>query len=215
MISRRPALAPQPLPGDRNDPLVVVSDGPDLPPWVGHAYHRSGRQVRLEPAGRSAEDRIRTVTALAGRSVLVPGPAAAPARRGTPRVVAAIRDLPADELVLAEAAAIAEPLDADVVVVHGVPLSFGERSVGLDDAVERGQRLLDLAVAMLTTDAPGITVLPRLLRVRPHELVGEELDADLLVLGGPLPRFPARLGLVASSALQHAPCPVLLAARQR
>jgi nucleotide-binding universal stress UspA family protein len=212
MISR-PALAPQPLPGDRNDPLVVVSDGPDLPPWVGQAYQRSGRQVRLEPAGRSAEDRIRTVIALAGRSVLIPG-AAVPVQRGTPQVVAAIRDLPGDESVLAEAAAIAGPLDGDVVVVHGVPLSFGERSVGLADAVERGQRLLDLAVALLATDAPGITVHPRLLRAHPHELVGEELDADLLVLGGPLPRIPARLGLVASSALQHAPCPVLLAARR-
>jgi nucleotide-binding universal stress UspA family protein len=51
------------------------------------------------------------------------------------------------------------------------------------------------------------------LRVRPHELVGEGLDADLLVLGGPRHRIPARVGLVGCSAVQHAPCPVLLAAR--
>ena len=63
----------------------------------------------------------------------------------------------------------------------------------------------------------------QLLRVRPHELVGEELDADLLVVGGPRTEHgaterrgsvqPGGMGLVAHSALHHAPCPVLLAPR--
>jgi nucleotide-binding universal stress UspA family protein len=52
-----------------------------------------------------------------------------------------------------------------------------------------------------------------LARVRPHELVGEELDADLLVVGGPRADVPDRLGLVARSALHHAPCAVLLIPR--
>jgi nucleotide-binding universal stress UspA family protein len=101
----------------------------------------------------------------------------------------------------------------DVVPVHCVPLSFGERSVGLTDALARGHDVLDTAVAQLATDAPEVTVVPRLLRMHPHELVGEGLDADLLVLGGPRHRIPARVGLVGGSAVQHAPCPVLLAPR--
>jgi hypothetical protein len=212
MSSRRTALAPQLAPRLRQEPLVVVSDAPEVPEWVAQSCRRSGRPVRLEPAGRSAEDRIRTVTALAGHSVLVAGEAAATGPR-IPRVVAAVHDLAADAPVLAEAAEMAVHLDAAVVAVHGVPLSFGERSVGLADAVERGRHLLDRAVDRLAAHAPELTALPRLLRVHPHELVGEELDADLLVIGGPLPRIPPRLGLVACSALQHAPCPVLFAAR--
>src|SRR5688500_50637 len=120
MSPRRTALAPQPPSRVQHDPLVVVCEGPDVPEWVVQTCRRSGRQVRLEAAGRSAEDRIRTVTALAGRSVLVPGDAA-PSRPGASRVVAAIRDLPTDAPVLAEAAAMAAHLDAGVVPVHGVP----------------------------------------------------------------------------------------------
>jgi hypothetical protein len=179
---------------------------------VVEACRRTGRQLRIEPVGDSAEDRVRTVAGLAGRSVLVAGPPDA-GRRGIRRVVAAVRDLPTDAAVLAEATAAAAGLDAAVVPVHAVPLSFGERSVGLPDALARGHELLETAVAQVAAAAPGLTVLPRLLRVRPHELVGEGLDADLLVLGGPRPRIPARVGLVGASAVQHAPCPVLLAAR--
>ena len=212
MSSRRTALAPQPAPRLRQEPLVVVSDAPEVPEWVAQTCRRSGRPIRLEPAGRSAEDLVRTVTALAGHSVLVAGGAAATGPR-IPRVVAAVHDLAVDAPVLAEAAEMAVHLDAAVVAVHGVPLSFGQRSVGLADAVERGQHLLDRAVDRLAAHAPDVAAVPRLLRVHPHELVGEELDADLLVIGGPLPQIPPRLGLVACSALQHAPCAVLLAAR--
>jgi hypothetical protein len=212
MSQRMPALAPPPARQRPAEALVVMAHGLDVPAWVARACRRSGRQVRIEPAPGSAEDRPRTVAALAGRSVLVIGEHAVD-RPPTGRVVAAVRDLPSDAAVLAEAAEAAVGLGGVVVPVHGVPLSFGERSVGLPDALARGHDVLDTAVAQLTALVPGLTVLPRLLRVRPHELVGEGLDADLLVLGGPRPRIPARVGLVGCSALQHAPCPVLLAAR--
>ena len=52
-----------------------------------------------------------------------------------------------------------------------------------------------------------------LVRSWPHEIVGELLDADLLVLGGPRTGSNGRIGLVATSALRHAPCAVLLAPR--
>jgi nucleotide-binding universal stress UspA family protein len=69
------------------------------------------------------------------------------------------------------------------------------------------------AAARVMSTHPGRTMTTRLLRMRPYELVGEEVDADLLVLGGSRRRIPARLGLVACRALQHAPCPVLLTPR--
>jgi hypothetical protein len=224
MSQRSTALAPPPVPlqhghlptprrpQDDAAALVIVARGPDVPGWVVEYCQRSGRHVRIEPAAGGAEERISVLAALAGHSVLVAGAHDA-VRSGTRRVVAAIRELPADAGVLTEAAAAAVQLGAAVVPVHAVPLSFGERSVGLTDALARGHRVLDAAVDRLAADVPGLTVLPRLLRVRPHELVGEELDADLLVLGGPRPGIPARVGLVACSAVQHAPCPVLLAAR--
>ncbi|HYH32004.1 MAG TPA: universal stress protein [Pseudonocardia sp.] len=219
-MSQRTALASLPTPRPprydtrHHDALVVMARGLDVPGWVVESCLRSGREVRIEPAAGAPEERIRTLTALAGRSVLITGPPDED-RSGTPRVVAAVRDLPSDARVLTEAAAAAVQLGAVVVPVHGVPLSFGERSVGLAEALARGHRVLDAAVERLTAErgAAGLTILPRLLRVRPHELVGEELDADLLVLGGPRPRIPARIGLVGGSAVQHAPCPVLLAAR--
>jgi universal stress protein family protein len=214
MSQRSTALARPPISRNRqhDDALLVVAGYPGLPGWVLASCLRSGRQVRIEPAPDTAEERIQAVAAVAGRSVLITGPQDA-ARTGTRRVVAAVRDLPADVAVLTEAAGAAVQMDATVVLVHGVPLSFAERSVGLADALSRGQLVLEAAVDRLTGDAPGLTVVSRLLRVRPHELVGEELDADLLVLGGPRPRIPARVGLVGCSAIQHAPCPVLLASR--
>ncbi|OLT14344.1 hypothetical protein BJF78_02610 [Pseudonocardia sp. CNS-139] len=212
-LATRPAAAPP-----DHDALVVVTEQPDVPGWVADWCEGTGRPVRLQPAPGAPEERIRTVAGLAGCSVLVlrTGPAApagppGPSHRG--KVVAAVRDLAVDGHVLAEAAEAAGRLDASLVLAHGVPLSFGERSVGLPDAVERGHRVLAAAADRVTSAYPGCTVTTRLLRLRPHELVGEALDADLLVLGGSRRRLPARLGLVASSALQHAPCPVLFAPR--
>mgnify|MGYP001035364944 CR=1 FL=1 len=212
MSQRTSALAPPTAPHDLDDELVVMAHEPDVPGWVARACRRSGRRVRIEPAPGAAEDRLLTVAALAGRSVLLMGPEDGH-RPPTGRVVAAIRDVSSDLAVLGEAAVAAAALEAAVVPVHAVPLSFGERSVGLTDALARGHEVLDAAVAQLTAQAPGLTVVPRLLRVHPHELVGEGLDADLLVLGGPRHRIPARVGLVGCSAVQHAPCPVLLAPR--
>jgi nucleotide-binding universal stress UspA family protein len=106
--------------------------------------------------------------------------------------------------------------------VHAVPCSFGERSVDLAGAVAHGRRLLDAAAAHAEALRAGLVPNTQLLRVRPHELVGEALDADLLVVGGPRtgPRTdhpgsvqPGGLSLVAHSALHHAPCPVLLTPR--
>jgi nucleotide-binding universal stress UspA family protein len=130
-----------------------------------------------------------------------------------PRVVAAVRELPDDEPVLAEAVAVSRKLGGTLVLLHAVPLSFAERSVGLDRALEHGRRVLDDATARVVAAgaAPPRT---RLMRMWPHELVGERLDADLLVIGGPRPRPPRRVGLVASSALAHAPCSVLLVPRR-
>ncbi|GAA0897251.1 universal stress protein [Pseudonocardia zijingensis] len=212
MSQRMSALAPPTAPPRPAEPLVVMAHEPEVPTWVAGACRRTKRQVRLEPAPGSPEERLVTVAALAGRSVLVVGPPG-DGPGGTGCVVAAVRDLPADAGVLTEAAFVATELGATVAPVHCVPLSFGERSVGLTDALARGHEVLDASVAQLAADAPGLTVTPRLLRVHPHELVGEGLDADVLVLGGPRHRIPARVGLVGCSAVQHAPCPVLLAAR--
>ena len=65
----------------------------------------------------------------------------------------------------------------------------------------------------LAVDAPDLVVETRLVRVHPHELVGENLDTDLLVIGGPRRRIPDDLGLVARTALHHATCPVLIVPR--
>jgi nucleotide-binding universal stress UspA family protein len=155
---------------------------------------------------------IAAAAARTSAAVLALAPSA-PARMGRPRVVAAVADLPDDARTVADAAASAEQMGADLVVAHGVPMSFGERSIGLDAALARARQLLDAAVDEAARAAPGVTVEPSLVRVQPHELVGEDLDADLLVLGGPRADAPDQLGLVARSALHHAPCPVLLIPR--
>ena len=226
MSARGTALA-MPKASPVRDALVVVSEHPDIPAWVVDWCRRAGRAVQLQPAAGTPEACIGIVAGLAGRSVLVQrdatggvadgaaDEAAVPQAGGRlrPRVVAAVQDLPVDAAVLTDAAEAAEQLDAALVLAHGVPLSFGERSVGLSDALERGGQLLAEAADLITSRYPGRTVTTRLVRMRPHELVGEELDADLLVVGGSHQRIPPRLGLVASSALQHAPCPVLLSPR--
>jgi nucleotide-binding universal stress UspA family protein len=135
------------------------------------------------------------------------------ARPGPRRVIVAVQDLPDDAQALADAAAAAAYMDAHLVVAHGVPTSFGERSIGLDTAVEQAGSLLDAAVQQASAAVSGLTVEPWLARVQPHELVGEGLDADLLVVGGPRAGPAAELGLVARSALHHAPCAVLLTPR--
>ncbi|MEN3269072.1 MAG: Universal stress protein family [Pseudonocardia sp.] len=218
------------LPARRADPVrrggvVVVSDSSGAPDWVVDWCRHSGRWLRrqhlpvaaegdlppsAQPVGEIAE--IAAAAARRGGAVLaVSGPA--PVRSGPRRVVAAVQALPDDAPVLVDAAAVALHMGAELVVTHGVPTSFAERSVGLDAAVDNARRLLEAAVGAAVDAVPGLTVEPRLLRVRPHEMVGEGLDADLLVLGGPRVPAPGGLGLVACSALHHAPCPVLLVPR--
>ena len=83
-----------------------------------------------------------------------------------PRVVAALRELPEDQPVLAEAVNAARRLDGELVLLHAVPLSFAERSVGLDRAVERGERMLTDATAQATA-AGRSPEEARLVRTRP------------------------------------------------
>ena len=79
--------------------------------------------------------------------------------------------------------------------------------------MEHGRRLLDAAAERLTADAPDLPVVTRLVRAHPHELVGEELDTGLLVIGGPRRHASDDLGLVARTAVQHATSPVLVVPR--
>ncbi len=172
--------------------------------------HRTARPAATptDPPGAASVPAFAVAVLLGGT-----WPAAADADGRGPRIVAAVRELPDDEPVLVEAVAVSRRLHGALVLLHAVPLSFAERSVGLDGALERGRRVLDEATARIL--AAG-AALPRthLVRMWPHELVGERLEADLLVIGGPRPRPPRRLGLVAGSALAHAPCPVLLVPRR-
>ncbi|WP_214367543.1 universal stress protein [Pseudonocardia sp. H11422] len=216
-------------PSTRADPgrLVVVDDrSAGTPEWALAWCRRSGRELVLQPLestgaprGLLVPDRCARATGHVaalltdadGTAVLVPR--AAVAHGGPPRVVLALRDLPDDAAVLADAAETAEQLAGGLTIVHGVPTSFGERSVGLAAAVDHGRRVLEAGLEQVAALAPGLAVTTQLVRARPHELVGEDLDADLLVLGGPRAGGRGELGLVARSALHHAPCPVLLVPR--
>ena len=215
----------------RRDGVIVLVDGAadqdqPAPDWVLRWCRRSGRRLRREPSPPAAA--AGDFTAIAGRVATISDIAAAagrrgdvvlvalgpePGRAGIPRVVAAVRDIAEDAAVLDAAVLTAAHRGAELVVAHGVPTSFAARSVGLGDAVESGRAMLDAAVATASAAVPGLRVQPWLVRAHPHELVGEGLDADLLVLGGPRGAHPGRLGLVVCSALHHAPCPVLLAPR--
>lgn len=172
---------------------------------VALGRRRAGRPVVVadgEPAGAAAPRPGDTV-------VLVARPDAQ--RAGPLRVVAAVRELPAELPIVDEATDVAVQLGAELVIAHAVPLSFGERSVGVDAAVDRGRATLDAARARVVDHAPHLSVTTSLTRRWAHELLGEDLDADLVVLGGR--RSGADLGLVSHSAVRHAPCPVLLVPR--
>lgn len=209
LVRRAPARTAGPL---------VVAGGAAVPDWIVRLCAHSACELRRQALPGAATDRIHAIAVLAASAARNGGavlamPDSAATRSGPRRVVAAVRDLPDDAHAVADAAASAAEMEAGLVVAHGVPLSFAERSVGLDATLVRARHLLDTAVAQAARAAPGIAVEAWLARVRPHELVGEELDADLLVLGGPHADVPDQLGLVARSALQHAPCAVLLIPR--
>jgi nucleotide-binding universal stress UspA family protein len=203
--------------------LAVVPDGGHRgppPDWVLRWCRRSGSRVRHSTEKGPG---VATAAAQLDERVLLLRPTAPPVPGrgswGLPRVVAALRDLPDDGPVIADAVACAARLGAALVLVHAVPRSFGERSVDLAGAVSHGRRLLDTAATDVAVVAPHLAVEARLLRMLPYELVGESLDADLLVVGGIRSGdHAAGPGLVALSALHHAACPVLVtrrAARRR
>ena len=205
--------------------LVVVPDGGDtdgthsagVPDWATRWCTRSGWELRSHaesgPFAAAAAARLD-----ARVLILRPAEPEPSGQDRTPCVVAAVRSLPDDAPVVADAAACAARMGGRLTIAHAVPRSFAERSVGLAGAVTHGQRLLEAAAGRAAAQEPGLRVDCQLLRVRPYELVGEALHADLLVVGG------ARTdrttggpgsgpGLVAHSALHHAPCPVLLTPR--
>jgi nucleotide-binding universal stress UspA family protein len=211
-------------------PLVVVGSGheePEAPTWAQTWARLWGWQLRwytgIGPAAAAA-------AAAPGLRALLLRPDPPPATRVAqrrPHIVAALQDLPDDAAVIKDAVRCAAGTGAELTFVHAVPRSFGQRSVDLDKAVAHGVRMLDTAVRQAVAQAVRMQaeLIPstQLLRVRPHELVGEELDADLLVVGGPRGEHrasehrgsvqPGGLGLVTHSALHHAPCPVLLTPR--
>lgn len=198
--------------------MVVLSAAEKVPQWVVAWCRRTHRdlQVRRMHGALGPQDvpwgveHVHAVAGLAGDVVLVIRPDLA---GGRPACVAvAVRDLDAEAAVLAHAAQVAAESAEYLIVMHAVPWSFGERSVGLAAALDHGRLLVTEAAERVTAAAPGVQVVPRLVRAHPHEAVGEALDADLLVLGGPRPGG-AGPGLVIRSALQHAPCPVLLVPR--
>ena len=216
--------------------LVVVGPGeagreqpePKMPDWAQAWARLWGWQLRwytgLGPAAAAA-------AAAPGLRALLLRPDtptfATDGEGRRPHVVAALQDLPDDAAVVKDAVRCAAGCGAALTFVHAVPRSFGQRSVDLDKSLAHGVRLLDAAVRQALAQAVRLhaVLIPntQLLRVRPHELVGEELDADLLVVGGPRIEHgtterrgsvqPGGVGLVTHSALHHAPCPVLLAPR--
>lgn len=197
--------------------VVLTADG--IPRWVRDWCRRTHRELRVDrtspdvghPEGPGGVEHVRAVAGLAGEVVLVVWSDRVGDRPTS--VCAALCDIEEEADVLRDAAEIAAESGACLTVLHAVPQSFGERSVGLDDAVDDGRRMVAAAAERLAGQVPGARVVPRLVRAHPHEVVGETLDADLLVLGGPRPGGAGR-GLVLGSALQHAPCPVLLVPRR-
>jgi nucleotide-binding universal stress UspA family protein len=189
-------------PRRRHADLVVRACA--VPGWARRWAAGSGRAVQAVPDGAP-------LLASDAGTLVLPGAGTEPVAR--PRVVAVLRDLDDDLPVLAEAADVAAHLDGCLRVLHGVPLSFGERSVGIDQALRRGRLLLADARTWLEASGCLVPVSTELVRAWPHELVDERLAADLLTVGAPRRDSGARIGLVTSSAIHHAPCPVLLAAR--
>jgi nucleotide-binding universal stress UspA family protein len=208
-------FAPRPR---RVDGLVVVSDTPDLPGWVRDWSRRAGRQVRIHQTqvrapghGPTPPGLLAAISAWATDPVLVvPAGSADNLLR---QVTAALHDLPDDEPVLAAAADTVRQVGGPLVLTHALPVSFAEHSVGLRSALAHAHHVLDASARRLAAENPEVTVEPRLLRAHPHELVGENLDTGLLVIGGPRRGFTDDLGLVARAALNHATCPVLIVPR--
>jgi nucleotide-binding universal stress UspA family protein len=177
------------------------------PAWVLQWCESTGRRVRLRTG---ADDAVPAQTDPMEVVLSLPRLPAQQPPRGL--VVVALRELPDEEQVLSTAAEAAAYVGAALAVRHAVPVSFGPRSVGIGDAVDHGHLLLAAAHDQLATAHLALPVVTELRRMWPHELVGESVDADMLVIGGPRPHSRA-LGLVARTAVHHAFCPLLLVPR--
>jgi nucleotide-binding universal stress UspA family protein len=197
--------------------LVVFGDADPLPAWVERWDDRVGGRRRVVvsrtrrglPTTSGAWDDLHAVERAAGTMVLVlPHTVIAPRR-----IVVAVQDLPADEPVLHAAADAARALGAPVLVVHAVPTSFGERSIGLSEAVGRGEELVALGAQIIRRRCRTALVHRVLVREWPHEAVTDSLEADVLILGGPHRITRTGLGLTARAAVAHAPGSVLLVPR--
>ncbi len=202
---RMTAPAAPPLGRTAGRPGQLVVDASVVPAWVKLWCARAGRPVAAHPG-----DAV-TVASSTGDSVLIPR--AEPPAAVRPRIAVALGSLPDDTSVFVDALDAATHLNGRLRVLHGVPLSFGERTVGRAEALRYGRDLLDQAHSLLDGPGADVAVDIELMRAWPHEIVGELLDADLLIMGGPRTGSIGRVGLVAASALRHAPCAVLLAPR--
>ena len=199
---------------------VVVLTGAEPPAWLSHWCRETGRRPRAAPApagrfgtGRMHPAELAASNARLGSAVLLPRTPRC--RTDAQRVAVGVKTLPDDGKAVVAAAQCATAMNADLVVLHAVPTSFAERSVGLGAALDRGHALLAHATRVAHRAAPEVGVTVQLMRALPHEIVGESLEADLLVLGGHRPVTDGALGLVALSALHHTPCSVLLVACSR
>lgn len=197
-------------------PMVMFIEDASPPAWAVRWCRRSGvepriRQTSTRPHHGSPTGLPRSVCDLAGYPVLVVRPSTPDPAPAT--VTAAIGDLPEDAPVLAAAADAAMAFGARLLLVHGVPPSFAERSVGLEDALDHGGWLLDSAARRVRMRAPGLCVQRRLVRMRPHELVSRASGVvdppGLLVLGMAPCRPDGEIEPTASSALHYWPSAIL------
>lgn len=191
--------------------LVVLTQAASPPAWAMAWCERGGRplttrNLTVHCSHGAPSGLLRAITDLGGRHVLLTRAAEAAAPR---RVAVALGGLPRDAAVLTEAAACAGSLEVPLDLVHGVPLAFAERSVGLDQALERGEWLLEAATRQVAAHPPDLRVTTRLVRARAHELVTEVPEDELLVLG--MAHHPTRPEphLAGMSAIHFAPGPIL------
>jgi len=111
----------------RLEALTAVVGDRRMPAWVERWCRRTDRPVRVRTA-TDPSDRIEVIAGLAGSSVLVPHPDI-PAISAPGPVVAAVRDLPDDDAVLAEATSAAVELDRPLMLAHVVPITARRRRV--------------------------------------------------------------------------------------
>jgi nucleotide-binding universal stress UspA family protein len=213
--------------------VVIERQDADLPGWVPRRCASGGLSLVRHPtlpaasavwcpgAAEAWERVIADVARTTAHSGAVLLNLPSTRRPLTPKVIAAVQASEDDLGVCLEAARCAAALFAEVVLLHCVPVSFAERSVGLDAAVTRGRTVLrecrrDMARELGRTgphDNLALATSTRLVRAYPHELVSDDLDADLIVVGGSRIGTTSGLGLVALSVVRHAPCPVLVVPR--